>query len=610
MALQGRFLSIEHISRRALSTLRRFPYTLCSALVGTITAIYLINIEALEPPDAGIKLLFCCALGLPLFTALTLWAERRPWSDATKRFFPALGLVLLVIYYFSLPDRISSGMMYPIRFFLLALAAHFLVAFLPFMGRGDREGFWQYNRTLFLRILLANLYFNVLFAGLALALLAVDHLFGLDVDPKTYPQLGVLMVGMFQTWVFLAGVPEKLDELNRSTEYPPGLKVFTQFILLPLVILYFVILITYELKILVTGNWPQGWVAHLVLWYSVASILSLLLLHPLQTQAGNRWITTFGTWFFRGLIPLLVMLYIAIYQRIAEYGVTVNRFLVVNMAVGLTLVVLYFVLGKKRDIRIIPIILFVLCVVSAYGPFSAFAVSERSQKARLTDYLTKNGLLKEGKISPTGTEASEDDRREMSSIAVYLWEFHGPGAFRDLVEPAQLARLATDSVSEWRDTLALSLGFTYQPSWRMEGDKMHFYFSADEPKRAALALDGWSYLLDYNWGGVHDSIRSYALGTDSCFVVMDTSSLVLTLSIGADRATAVPAATLPMAEHIVELRATTGASPMEPSSMQFAGTSSGRASEWQFTQISGTMQDGKSELTYLHARILLGAGGS
>ncbi len=610
MAIQGRFLSIEHISSRALATLRRFPFTLCCALVGTITGIYLIELDGVQFPEVGLRLLFSCALGLPLFTALTLLAERSSWSAATKRLFPAVGLLLLAAYYFSLPDRVTGPLIHPLRFLLLALGAHFMVAFLPFLGRDDREGFWQYNRALFLRILLANIYFNVLFAGLALALVAADQLFGLDVQPRTYPQLGVLLVGLFQTWIFLAGIPERLDDLNRSTEYPPGLKVFTQFILLPLVILYFVILITYEGKILVTGDWPQGWVAHLVLWYSVASILSLLLLHPLQTQAGNRWITTFGTWFFRGLVPLLVMLYIAIYQRIAEYGVTVNRFLVVNMAVGLTLVVLYFVLGRKRDIRFIPIVLFILCLLSAYGPFSAFAVAERSQRTRLTEYLTRNGLLVEGKISAAASVPSEEDQREMSSIMSYLWEFHGPDAFRDWVEPARLARLATDSVPEWRDTLSASLGFTYQSSWRMEGDRMHFYFTSDEARRAPLTLSGWTYLVDYTWGGAHDSVRAYVLGADSCFVTFDTSSLQITLSTGADRATAVPAATLPLAERIVELRASAGESPCDPARMTFSGDPAGRPSEWHFDQISGSIEDGESQVTYLRARILVGPGGT
>ena len=98
-----------------------------------------------------------------------------------------------------------------------------------------------------------------------------------------------------------------------------------QYVLLPLVGIYLVILYAYGLKILFQWNWPQGWVSQLVLWYSVVSILSILLLWPLREKADSGWIKSFTSWFFRLLIPLLVMLFLAIFERIGDYGLTVNR---------------------------------------------------------------------------------------------------------------------------------------------------------------------------------------------------------------------------------------------------------------------------------------------
>jgi hypothetical protein len=122
----------------------------------------------------------------------------------------------------------------------------------------------------------------VLFAGLAIALAALDNLFGVSVPPKRYGDLLVLLAGLFGPWFFLAGIPQDLDNLDRIEEYPKGLKVFAQYILLSLVIVYLLILYAYLLKILIQWNWPQGWVSSLILGFSATSILSLILMHPIR----------------------------------------------------------------------------------------------------------------------------------------------------------------------------------------------------------------------------------------------------------------------------------------------------------------------------------------
>ena len=42
--------------------------------------------------------------------------------------------------------------------FLMSLALHLLVAFAAFTGKGQIQGFWQFNKTLFLRFLTSVLY--------------------------------------------------------------------------------------------------------------------------------------------------------------------------------------------------------------------------------------------------------------------------------------------------------------------------------------------------------------------------------------------------------------------------------------------------------------------
>ena len=107
----------------------------------------------------------------------------------------------------------------------------------------------------------------VLYIGLSLALLAVDKLFNAHINGKVYLRLLIIIAGLFNTWFFLSGVPKNVSDISEKIIYPKGLKVFTQFVLIPLISIYLVILYAYMFKIIFTWNIPKGWVSYLVLCF-------------------------------------------------------------------------------------------------------------------------------------------------------------------------------------------------------------------------------------------------------------------------------------------------------------------------------------------------------
>ena len=161
-----------------------------------------------------------------------------------------------------------------------------MVGFGPFALRGEQNGFWQYGKSLCVRFITSMLFSGVLYAGLAIALAALNNLFGVDVPAKRYLELWVFLAGMFAVWFFLAGVPEDLDGLESSTDYPKVVKIFAQYILLPLGLVYLVILYAYVGKILIEWSWPRGWVSGLILGYSATGMVLFMLLHPVR--AGSH----------------------------------------------------------------------------------------------------------------------------------------------------------------------------------------------------------------------------------------------------------------------------------------------------------------------------------
>ncbi len=421
-----RLPSFQTIIRDALNTLARFPLVLLSATAATTAALILVNHEG--PPQSTLfwSILYGGALGIPLFTALDLLSERTGLSPALSWGLRFAGICALFAYASTIPGDIPQAPdLHVVRLLLLISAAHLMVASLPFLGRSGAGEFWQFNILLFFRILVAMLFAQILFAGLAFALAAVDNLFALHISGKRYLDIWILSTGLFTTWFFLAGIPKERVETASPVDYPRGLKVFAQFILLPIALVYLAILIAYLAKILFSWDWPQGWVSKLILGFSGTGLFTLLLLHPLQDRMESVWVRRISRWFFVVLIPLIAMLFPAVARRISQYGITEGRYLALALGAWLTLVVFYFLTIRSKDIRFIPLSLCAGTLIICSGPWGIFSVAERSQAARLEFLATKNHILVDGKIQKAGAPLSLLDTREISSILDYLRTMHG-----------------------------------------------------------------------------------------------------------------------------------------------------------------------------------------
>jgi hypothetical protein len=441
--------SVQQVLQASGRTFFRFPVVLLNAIAGTTVAIIIVDHEG--PPGATIlfKILLAAILGIPFLTAVTLTAEKKKWGRVTFLGALVIALVLLAAYAFIVPSDLDGSPNYHVlRLMMLAVASCLLVAFAPFTGRGELNGFWQYNKALLIRIITAYLFAMVFYAGLAFALAALDNLFGVEIDAKRYFELWILVTGVFATWVFLAGVPEELDALEGVTDYPKVLKIFAQYILVPLVLIYLVILYAYVGKILVEWSWPRGWVSGLILGYGTTGMLLLLLLHPIREQAENLWMQSASRWFSISLVPLVVVLFLAMSRRIAEYGITEGRYVGMALAVWLAAMVVYFLVSRAKSIKAMPASLFVLALAMGFGPWGAFEVSEKSQVERLRGLLESNSLLVDGKAQKARDTVSYLDQRQISSIIGYLHNVHG----YDRIQPWFNEPLTHDSA--WTGTKA------------------------------------------------------------------------------------------------------------------------------------------------------------
>src|SRR5690606_34732880 len=126
-----------------------------------------------------------------------------------------------------------------------------------------------------------------------------------------------------------------------------------QFVLIPLATIYLTILLAYEIKLIAEWSLPKGIVSSLVLGYAVYGILSILLVYPIRYDEGNRWISTFSKWFYLLLIPLIVVLALAVWQRVDQYGITESRYVLIALSLWLAGITIYFLTDRQQNIRVI-----------------------------------------------------------------------------------------------------------------------------------------------------------------------------------------------------------------------------------------------------------------
>ena len=474
----SKFPSLQNVLNATQKTIFRFPLETITIICGTIFAILLIEDEFKDSQEFLVKGVLSSSLCLVLFLSVSLF-----FFDSKKnnlfRFLTSMALGSLVVaFVFNFKKEITEVEIQ--QFLVLNIALHLLVSFAGFLPKKySQDEFWEFNKQLFLRILTSGLYSAVLYIGLALAITAVENLFNVEITDKIYGYLFVIIAGIFNTIFFLNGVPDTNNNENLlKLSYPNGLKNFTQYVLLPLISLYLVILICYETKILVTLSLPVGWVSYLVLVFAIFGILSFLLVHPIAAEKGNLWMRTFNRWFYYLMVPLLGLLFWAILYRIHLYGFTHERYYVLLLSISLTIVVAYFLIQKQPKIIFIPISLCIAGLLSIVGPQSADSISRNSQLSRFEIYMQKTEKVK----------LSFEQEQDLSSIVDFLEKNYGVETLLPYTKDKLTLLLKKDKTPESSEIMK-ALGFQYRYQYdRNERNKNdnEFYYNLYENEQQRI----------------------------------------------------------------------------------------------------------------------------
>lgn len=516
--------SINYLFTSAKDSLKRFPLTIISSLFAAIIAVYMIeHNKEISNMFPYINLMLCFSLAIPLFICTTIITKKYGLHRKKEIILNLIALGILVGIYFTFPNKETThntSLPY-IKFTLYSITCHLLVSFIPFILNKQLNAFWHYNKILFIRFLTSVLYSGFIYTGLIIALTSLNLLFDIEIHKELYFDIWVVVISFFNTWFFVSSIPSDFDSLEEIEEYPKGLKIFTQYVLLPLLALYLIILYTYGTKILAMWDWPKGVVSYLIIGMAILGILAFLLIHPYGNLKENSWIKKATKWYYYILIPLLIILFMAIFMRVNDYGITINRYVIVILAIWLTIVCIYTALGKT-NIKFIPISLAAIAIIISFGPWGMFSFSEHSQVKRLQHILEEANILKDGKIqnepqwitdslpllfadssSENEDKLADSLHNEVKSILDYLDDHHGFSLIRDWYKQ-DLNALVNSSKNRNENSIRndeaelymKSLGLLYEFKYEDE-IKSNISFTT-EYESSVTKISGYDYLINYN----------------------------------------------------------------------------------------------------------------
>jgi hypothetical protein len=179
------------------------------------------------------------------------------------------------------------------------------------------------------------------------------------------------------------------------------------------------VLYAYFIKILIEWQLPSNLLGNLVIYYSLISVAALYFGH--FTKGESRWTRIFcGVFPYLLILPTLMML-LSFIVRISQYGFTEPRYYAVLCVIFVLRAISIIKLQKK--VRVIPLALSILLLVSIFGPLSSFSVSKWSQNRRFERILTEAGMLEDGKIMPD-PRAYEETKSEITQIVAYFDSNH------------------------------------------------------------------------------------------------------------------------------------------------------------------------------------------
>jgi Domain of unknown function (DUF4153) len=464
----------------------RFPLAVAIAAVLTF---YKLTHDDLG--DAELRVLGALAGSFLWVVAVDFFVESQKRSLLARILLWLIGIAVIgLLFRFAWDIWLSPPMLLGGLLLLVGLAGH--------LGCGESNStFWLFNHRLWLGALLALVGAGLLGAGLSIILETLNLLFGLQIPTKWHDHIWTVSLGLVAPVSFLAFAPRSFADpitAEEDREFTMrALAALVKFVLVPLLLVYTAILYAYAIKIVLAWELPKGTLGVLVVGYLLVGAATLLVGYPSRATGGPLVRLFWSYWVWLAALPV-VLLFIAVSRRIADYGLTEQRYLMVLIGVWtMMLAGLRIVRGGNFDLRLVPGVLALLLLAASFGPGGAIGFSVLSQKEELASILAGKGMLVDGKVvaRPEGSEGNPLglEAARVRGIEWYLNTHHSLGLLASWFEGLPNDPFAPGKTpEEMARDLLVALGL--RPDIGNVSGLVRFTHYSDAPAAITLAAGG------------------------------------------------------------------------------------------------------------------------
>lgn len=346
-----RYLSTAFLREKVGQACRRFPV---AAFFAVLTAVLLI-VNIVTDIDVTVinahtldYLILSSTFGYFISVAAVLWSEflnrRSTWFQIAG----AIVAVLMFVVWYTAGKNPSNSLFVGTVAVFTAVAA--MLFFVPCFKKPSLRLSHSYTDRV-----IANAIISVA-VGWAMAIFimilwgTISVLFRID-SYIAFQVLLVLFAALLPMTVFLCRMPSVDDD----SDVPGFSAVLAKNIFLIPALIYMAVLYVYGIKILVEWELPKAPIVWMVTGIVAVVILIIFGLQGYiadsRAKETNVKIARLAMrWLPVALLPLLVLMSVAIFYRIGQYGITPSRLYVATFNIWAYGAVLYLVISRKSEL--------------------------------------------------------------------------------------------------------------------------------------------------------------------------------------------------------------------------------------------------------------------
>ncbi len=455
--------SFEKTTDRIKETFIKFPLSFASALIVFWILEFLILQNSLVSNYTE-QLLIKSVFSISLFYFLTIWiyllSYKLNFSKIKTCFTQILAILFCIFFFFSFPENLFNNffveeMTYIVITFIWVISFIFISSFLKRISKKDTEfnnKYYSFFNEITSKILMSIIVWVALMLLWFIAFWSLFALFDLKNlldEENTFWSWAAFSLSLFAPIYFLYQVWLSSNNLIKKIKENKFYSFLNNYLALPFIIIYFVILYAYSFKVLLNfQDWPQWIISWMVILFSLFWYLIYIFSYVFEEKMNL--VKIYRKYFPLAVILQTPMLFYAIYLRINQYDLTINRYLVVVFWLFLIVISFYLLLSKKKYLLYIPTTLTLFIIIISIWPWWVYMFPESRQLNLLEKDLTSAKILQNWNI--TLPEKEIDIEWQLSwkiyEKVTYLCEFHGCDTMDDFF-PNIINEIKNADKSEW-----------------------------------------------------------------------------------------------------------------------------------------------------------------